>query len=261
MSEDEALLRGVIDRPGDDTARLVYADWLDERDDPRGAYLRAEREAAATGDASRLTELAIGLDPVWVARVTLSPLGVCLNEGTLTDRGAPITRSDIARVEGQLGVHFPPDYVAFLLNYNGGWIGLPNLVLPSGEEAPSSDGGWRLSPLLRVSRFSLREGDLIPTEGILHFPPPPEPLTNWLARVVCIGRDPDHIGGIFLSVCEPDVGQVRVLDTSIELEVSFRYNSQYQPSGITFTEFLSGLPRSVWSYPPTTVDDDDAIPF
>jgi uncharacterized protein (TIGR02996 family) len=38
VSEEEALLRGMIDRHGDDTARLVYADWLDERDDPRGAF-------------------------------------------------------------------------------------------------------------------------------------------------------------------------------------------------------------------------------
>jgi uncharacterized protein (TIGR02996 family) len=39
MTEDEAFIRAVVDRPGDDTARLVYADWLDERSDPRGAYL------------------------------------------------------------------------------------------------------------------------------------------------------------------------------------------------------------------------------
>ncbi|WP_439627896.1 DUF1963 domain-containing protein [Gemmata sp.] len=34
------LLAAVLADPGDDTARLVYADWLDEHDDPRGQYLR-----------------------------------------------------------------------------------------------------------------------------------------------------------------------------------------------------------------------------
>ena len=34
------LLAAVLADPGDDTARLAYADWLDEHDDPRGAHLR-----------------------------------------------------------------------------------------------------------------------------------------------------------------------------------------------------------------------------
>ena len=32
--------RGVVADLSDDTAKLVYADWLDERDDPRGQFLR-----------------------------------------------------------------------------------------------------------------------------------------------------------------------------------------------------------------------------
>ena len=50
MTEDEAFIRAIVDSPGDDTPRLVYADWLDDRADPRGAYLRAEREAVAADD-------------------------------------------------------------------------------------------------------------------------------------------------------------------------------------------------------------------
>ena len=46
MNEDEAFIRAIVDNPGDDTPRLVYADWLDDRDDPRGPYLRAEFEWA-----------------------------------------------------------------------------------------------------------------------------------------------------------------------------------------------------------------------
>ena len=49
MNEDTAFLRSVIAFPEDATARLVYADWLDDRNDPRAELLR-------TGwDASRLS--------------------------------------------------------------------------------------------------------------------------------------------------------------------------------------------------------------
>ena len=46
MNEDEAFIRAIVDAPGDDLPRLVYADWLDDRADPRGPYLRAEHEPA-----------------------------------------------------------------------------------------------------------------------------------------------------------------------------------------------------------------------
>jgi uncharacterized protein (TIGR02996 family) len=39
--DDDAFLRTIVDHPGADLPRLVYADWLDDRDDPRGPFLRA----------------------------------------------------------------------------------------------------------------------------------------------------------------------------------------------------------------------------
>jgi uncharacterized protein (TIGR02996 family) len=119
VTEDEGFIRAIVDGPGDDTPRLVYADWLDDRADPRGQYLRAERESIVTGDVERLRELAAGLDPVWVARVSLPPVGVCIEYALLTDRGPPITGSDIDSVDRRLGVTLPAAYRAFLLNYNG----------------------------------------------------------------------------------------------------------------------------------------------
>ena len=44
--EADALLDAIFAEPDDDTPRLVYADWLDDRDDPRGPFLRAEVEWA-----------------------------------------------------------------------------------------------------------------------------------------------------------------------------------------------------------------------
>jgi uncharacterized protein (TIGR02996 family) len=40
-----AILANVLTTPQDDAAKLVYADWLDEHDDPRGAFLRTWTQA------------------------------------------------------------------------------------------------------------------------------------------------------------------------------------------------------------------------
>ena len=52
MTADElALLRGVEASPDDDLPRLVYADWLDERDDvAKAAYLRLVAESRTRDD-------------------------------------------------------------------------------------------------------------------------------------------------------------------------------------------------------------------
>src|SRR5262249_40656341 len=42
--EDRHFLRAVFHQPDDDTLRLIYADWLEERGDPRGDFLRLEVE-------------------------------------------------------------------------------------------------------------------------------------------------------------------------------------------------------------------------
>jgi uncharacterized protein (TIGR02996 family) len=38
MNHNDALLQAVLASPDDDTPRLVYADWLEERGDPRGEF-------------------------------------------------------------------------------------------------------------------------------------------------------------------------------------------------------------------------------
>lgn len=42
--DDASFLKALGDSPADETVRLVYADWLEERGDPRGAYVRIEHE-------------------------------------------------------------------------------------------------------------------------------------------------------------------------------------------------------------------------
>jgi uncharacterized protein (TIGR02996 family) len=58
-SEEAAFLRAIADNPDDDTARLVFADWLDEHDRPaRAELIRVQCErASGRCDALRRTEL------------------------------------------------------------------------------------------------------------------------------------------------------------------------------------------------------------
>lgn len=58
MTTDErAFLDAICDQPGDDTARLVYADYLTENGQPdRGEFIRAEIELANTPPTTEADE-------------------------------------------------------------------------------------------------------------------------------------------------------------------------------------------------------------
>jgi uncharacterized protein (TIGR02996 family) len=42
MTQDEAFLEAILHDPDDDGVRLVFADWLEERGDPRGEFIRVD---------------------------------------------------------------------------------------------------------------------------------------------------------------------------------------------------------------------------
>jgi uncharacterized protein (TIGR02996 family) len=75
MEEDD-FLRGLDDNPSDDTLRLVFADWLEDREDRRGDFLRVAvqlRRAPAKDDKflellQRLQGLRSAVSPVWLLR-------------------------------------------------------------------------------------------------------------------------------------------------------------------------------------------------
>jgi uncharacterized protein (TIGR02996 family) len=74
MSEDEAFLRAILAQPDDMVARLAYADWLEDRADPRAEYLLLEAKLAKLSGAdgsirSRLDELRAALPSWWLAIV------------------------------------------------------------------------------------------------------------------------------------------------------------------------------------------------
>ena len=125
--QEEAFIRAIVDAPGNDAPRLAYADRLDERADPRGAWLRAElvwaapwRAGRRPADAPELLAQANACDAGWVARVGRPPLGVCCDHLEIRRRRVEFSGSDIDRVTTSRKLHFPEQLRAFLKNYNGG---------------------------------------------------------------------------------------------------------------------------------------------
>jgi len=45
-SEEDAFLQAILESPDDDTPRLIFADWLEERGNPRGTFIRLQCQRA-----------------------------------------------------------------------------------------------------------------------------------------------------------------------------------------------------------------------
>jgi uncharacterized protein (TIGR02996 family) len=56
MSDEEGFLQAIAAAPTDDLPRLVYADWLEERGDPRATYLRLATQTASQVREGLLSE-------------------------------------------------------------------------------------------------------------------------------------------------------------------------------------------------------------
>jgi uncharacterized protein (TIGR02996 family) len=130
-SDEDAFIEAIGAAPEDEAARLVYADWLEERDDPRGAYLRAEvtyfRRKEGRRNDRKLSALLKQVDPVWAAMVSRPPFGIAVPGLTFRGKGPKVTRARLSKIEAFWGEPLPPDYAAFLLRYNGGRPSKPYL--------------------------------------------------------------------------------------------------------------------------------------
>jgi uncharacterized protein (TIGR02996 family) len=145
MTDDEAFIRAILDSPGDEGPRLVYADWLEERGDSRSAYVRAEMDWAERWpvcdrieESAEMAQTGAGLDPVWVARVTRPPAGACCDHIQICDSGSILPKETIDVFERECGIKLPHDYRAFLLNYNGGIVDPILAEMPDGHLRPQT---------------------------------------------------------------------------------------------------------------------------
>jgi uncharacterized protein (TIGR02996 family) len=66
--DDTSFIEAILAAPDDDSLRLIYADWLEERGDIRAEYLRLLHQQWQI--PLRLAELRNQLDPAWLANVS-----------------------------------------------------------------------------------------------------------------------------------------------------------------------------------------------
>jgi uncharacterized protein (TIGR02996 family) len=89
MTQEEAFLQAIIESPDDDSLRLIYADWLEERGNPRGEFIRAQCQLAnlPEGDPrrpelqAREQELLAKYSLVWIQQLHLDPSSVTFRRG------------------------------------------------------------------------------------------------------------------------------------------------------------------------------------
>jgi uncharacterized protein (TIGR02996 family) len=82
---DDSFLRELLANPQDRQTRQVYADWLEERGDPRGEFLRIEDALAALPKKdpsckklqARLRELRAVISPEWLAQLDRTRIENC----------------------------------------------------------------------------------------------------------------------------------------------------------------------------------------
>lgn len=108
MPEDEPFIRALLAAPDDQTTRLVYADWLDDRGDPRAEYLRLQARVAELPPGSderhaareQLTALQNGFPSWWLAAVGFRAVGQASDRGRIAEAAELLGRPVESTVDG-----------------------------------------------------------------------------------------------------------------------------------------------------------------
>ena len=116
MKEEQPFIQQILANPSDDSVRLIYADWLEEREDPRGEFLRIQtalskmprKDKRYASLRKRLKALRSSLDAEWLAwlntlryRTAFAAL-----DRPLTQKNG-ISEKRIAVGERRLGIRLP----------------------------------------------------------------------------------------------------------------------------------------------------------
>lgn len=148
MNEENAFFQAVLASPEDTTLRLIYADWLDERGDPRGEFLRIVLEMSPLPVCStryqelrcRRDRISIGFDSEWLKTMLRTSFPEIRNRLEELDRldpdrkvfashshqyrlNPPLTIDQVERIESRLGFRLPEQYRRFVTEFADGGAG------------------------------------------------------------------------------------------------------------------------------------------
>lgn len=110
MSHEKGFLQAIIENPDDDGLRLIYADWLEERGDPRGKFIRVQCQLAHLGSDApyreelkkQETALLLEHEKTWSLNLPDEELGWIFSRGFIESVMA--TRSSVCRLSELFGI-------------------------------------------------------------------------------------------------------------------------------------------------------------
>jgi uncharacterized protein (TIGR02996 family) len=164
MDDEVGLIGAIRANLHDDVPRLVYADWLEERGDPRGEYLRLQCELARTWSyrdgrrdlLGRMADLRRRLDPAWLALA-----GRCTTPAPPVDVAAAIPELK-GRAKTTVRLHPRPGTAANNASKIGGVF-----LWPAREEWPSCpEHRCAFVPVLQLRKEDVPEVGFEPGTGL-----------------------------------------------------------------------------------------------
>ncbi len=149
---DAELLAAIYAAPADDAPRAVYADWLQQRGDPRGEFIALQLLRAHGGgtpeQADREHELVTAHGPDWLAPLPIAKtaavrfergfVSACETAGFLDENPAWATVRDVTSVPGSDACH--AQSLRVLRAGDGGIAQLARLARPLGVETLAWNG-------------------------------------------------------------------------------------------------------------------------
>jgi uncharacterized protein (TIGR02996 family) len=148
MTTEDAFLQAIFASPEDAETRLVFADWLEDRGDPRAEVVRLEarlaRLSAEDTDRLRLAQRQAqlrrssgALVHAWDCALALARIPIKLERLRRADRSFAVfgaeehryqlepclTKDAVVSFEQRLGVQIPGEYRAFVLRVGNGGAG------------------------------------------------------------------------------------------------------------------------------------------
>lgn len=216
MDDEAAFLRAITESPGDDTPRLVFADWLDERGDPRSEWLRIQvhlARLAASGSwdpelVDRRRRLEADIDPAWLRAARRPPDGTGIRswhelydsfviEPTYGEAARKPTAAQLDQFEADTGFRLPRSYREYILVFGPGRLFSDWYIA-----APGYGDSWRWD--LRTMHENVR-----PQEHWIDYYPAAEHDRVRRCRYFC-AKYKDAFGWDPAEVCDPEAPEYAV---------------------------------------------------